>query len=60
MGKIPESIRALEARVAMLEVKTDNSSNESIFKDDKPKANNSNNQVIDRKGRRTTQSHAAT
>ena len=35
--KTQDSIRALEARMAMLEAKTDNSSNESLFQDEKPK-----------------------
>ena len=34
--RIPENSRALEARVAMLEAKTENSSNESLFADEKP------------------------
>ena len=41
--KTPDSRRVLEARFAALEAKTDNSSNESIFMDEKPKANNKNN-----------------
>ena len=41
--KTPESCRALKARVAMLEAKTENSSNESFFADEKPTANNRNN-----------------
>ena len=56
--KTPESSRALEARVAMLEAKTENSSNESVFKDKKPKANNRTNPALDRKGSRTRQGHA--
>ena len=36
--KTPESSKALEARVAMLEAKIDNSSNERLFPDKKPKA----------------------
>ena len=51
--KTPESSRALEARVAMLETKTDNSSNESLFIDEKPKAYNRNNPALDRKGNGT-------
>ena len=54
--KTPERSRALEARMAMLEAKTDNSSNESLFLDEKPKANNRNNQSLDRKGYDTRQS----
>ena len=38
-----------EARAAMLEAKTDNSSNESFFPDEKPKAKNRNNHALDRK-----------
>ena len=58
--KTKESSRALEARVAMLEAKTDNSSNDSLFNDEKPKANNRNNPALDRKGNGTRQSHAYT
>ena len=43
----PESSKALEIRVAMLEVKK-NSSNQSLFADEKPKANNRNNPTCDR------------
>ena len=56
----PESNRASEDRVAALEVKTDNSSDESLFADVKPKANNRNIPALDRKGSRTRQSHADT
>ena len=52
----PQSSRALEARVAMLEAKTDNSSNESLFPGEKPKANNRNNPALDRKGSGNRQS----
>ena len=58
--KTLESSRALEARVAMLEVKADKSSDESLFADEKPKANNRNLPALDRKGYGTTQSHADT
>ena len=58
--KTTESSRALEARVATLEAKTDNNSNESLFPVEKPKANNRTNLVLDRKGSRATQSHADT
>ena len=54
--KTPESSRALEAIVAMLEAKTDNSNNESLFIDKMPKVNNRNNPALDRKGNRTGQS----
>ena len=37
---ILESNKALEAKVTMLEAKTDGSSNESFFTDEKPNANN--------------------
>ena len=37
--KTLENSRALEARIVKLEAKTDNSSNESLFSDEKPKAN---------------------
>ena len=47
--KTPESSRALEARVAVLEAKTDN----SIFIDKKPKANNRNNPALVRKESRS-------
>ena len=58
--KIPESSRALETRVAMLVAKTENSSNERLFADEKPKANNRNNLALDRKGNGTKQSHEDT
>ena len=58
--KTPERNRALEARVAMLELKTENTSNESLFADEKPKANNRNNPTLDRKGNGTRQSYADT
>ena len=44
----------------MLEEKTDNSNNDSFFADEKPKANNRNNPVLDRKENGTRQSHADT
>ena len=46
--KTPETSRALEAIVAAHLVKTDNSSDESLFLDEKPKANNRNNPDLDR------------
>ena len=49
-----------EDRVAVLEAKTDNNNNESLFADENPKANNRNNPALDRKGSRTRQSHADT
>ena len=58
--KTQESSSGLEARVAMLEAKTNNSSDESLFADEKPKANNRNNPALDRKGSRARQSHAYT
>ena len=54
--KTPESSKALEARVAMLEAKRENISNKSFFADEKPKANNSNNAALERKGFSTWQS----
>ena len=56
--KTPESSRALEAKVAMNEPKTDNSSNESSFVEEKPTANNRNTPALDRKESNTRQSHA--
>ena len=44
-----ESSKALEARVAKLEPKTGNSSNNSLFADEKPKADNRKNPALDRK-----------
>ena len=44
----------------MLEVKTDNSSDESLFPDEKPKASNRNNAALDRKLNVIRQSHADT
>ena len=43
----PEKSRVLEARVDTLEEKTDYSSNESLFADEKPKANNRNNPALE-------------
>ena len=54
--KTPESRRALEARVAVLEAKTENSSDESLFADEYPNANNRNNSALHRKGNGTKQS----
>ena len=48
--KTPDSNKVLEARVAVLGVKTDNSSDEHLFADKKPKANKRNNPALDRKG----------
>ena len=58
--KTPESSKALEARVATFEAKTDNSSNQSLFSDEKPKSNNRNNPALNMKGSSTRQSHADT
>ena len=44
--KTPESGKALEARVAMQESKTENISGECLFGDEKPKANDRNNQPL--------------
>ena len=57
-SKTPESSKALEVRVAMLEVKSENNSNESLFADVKPTASNINNSALDRKQNSTRQSHA--
>ena len=57
--KTPESSRALEARVAMFQAKTNNSSNKSLFMD-KPKANIRNDPALDRKVNGTRQSHTDT
>ena len=56
----PEKSKALETRVIMLKVKTENSSNESLFTDKQPKANNRNNPAFDKKGSRTRWSQADT
>ena len=58
--RTPEISRAFKARVATLEAKTDNSSNWSLFPDEKPKANNKNNPALDRKGNGMRQSHSET
>ena len=58
--KTPETSRATEARMAKLEAKTDNSSNESLFKDENPNANNRKATALGRKGSRTRQNHADT
>ena len=58
--KTPEGSRAFEARVTMLDVKTENSSNESIFPDEKPKTNSRNSTTFERKGSITRESHADT
>ena len=60
MTQRQQSSRALKAKVAVLEAKTDNSSNESLFADVKPKANNRNNPALDRKRNGVRQSHADT
>ena len=57
--KTPESSRALEARVAVLEVKFKNSSIKSLFANiDKPSGSNRSNPSLDRNGNSTRQSHA--
>ena len=58
--KTTKSSRAFKARVAMLKAKTHNSSNERLFADEKPKANNRNNPALDRKGTSIRQSCADT
>ena len=44
--------------MATLMEKTDNNSDESVFADEKPKANNKNNPAFDRKGTDTRHSQA--
>ena len=57
--KTQESNRALEARVAMVEAKSENSSNESLFADiHNPKLSNRSSPALDREGNGTRQSHA--
>ena len=46
--------------MTLLEAKTDNSSNESLFVDEMPKATNRNNPALGRKGSSTRQSHTDT
>ena len=46
------------ARVATLEAKSENSSDERLFTDIKPTTSNRNNPVLDRKGNGTRQSFA--
>ena len=46
--KTTEIIRALEATVAALNTKIDNSSDESLFPGKKPKVNNRNSPALDR------------
>ena len=53
MGKkTTKSSKALEARVAMLEAKTNNSRNDSLFLGESPKNNNRSNPALDIKGKR--------
>ena len=54
--KTPESSSAFEARVDLLEANSDSSSDESLFVDEKLKANNKKNPALDRKGSRAKQS----
>ena len=58
--KAPENSRALKARVATLEAKSENSSDESLFADTKPFTGNRSNPALNRKGNSTRQSHADT
>ena len=58
--KTPDVSKVIEARVAVLEAKTENSTNESLFSDKKPKANNKNDPAIDRNGSRTRKSQPDT
>ena len=53
-----ESSRALQAKTAALEAKSENSSDESLFADVKPTTSNRNNPALDRKRNSTRQSHA--
>ena len=50
--KTPESSRALKVIVVILEAKTDNRNNESLFADEKPKANNGFDPALNTKGKR--------
>ena len=50
--KTQESTKKLKARVAMLELKTDNCHNESLFTK-KSKSSNRDNPVLDRNGNST-------
>ena len=54
-NKTPECGKAFEAGVAMLKVKTDNSSDESSFANEKHKLNVRNNPALDTKGSGTRQ-----
>ena len=56
--KAPERGRVLKTRLTVLEAKTDKSSKESLFIDEKLKTKNRNNPAVDRKGNSTRQSHA--
>ena len=58
--KTLEGSRALEAKVDTLKPKTDNSSNDSLFADETPKADNRSNKAVDRRGNRTRQSNVDT
>ena len=51
----PESRTAFETRMAELEAKADDSSDESFFQEEKPKANNRNISALYREESRTTQ-----
>ena len=56
--KTSESSRTLKARVAMLEAKSENRSDESSFADTKPTTCDRNNPDLDRKCNRPRQCHA--
>ena len=58
--KTPENSRVLDARVIELKAKTDNSSDESLFADEIPKANSRSHPALDRKGSHTKESHTDT
>ena len=47
--KTKYSAKKLKTRVTVLEMKTDNNSNESLFTCKKPKRSNSDNPVLDRR-----------
>ena len=56
--KNPAISNALEPIVTALEAKIDCNSNDSLFPDERPKANNRNNQALERKKSSTRQSKA--
>ena len=48
--KIKDGAKTLEAKVAAIEVKTNNSINDNLCTDKQPKSNNRENTALDRKG----------